>query len=435
MKLILYHYCWGDMIKDLDIICLSTVPWDYLKIANQQTMIRLARENRVLFIERPVSLGGIFHDKKKLADSIKLWKKGIRYQEGLYTFMPPPLFPWGAKSLASTYFNSGVILNLLPKLVKKLGFKDPILYSYLPYAGLISDHINKRAFFYDVIDEHSAFPFVNVFMMNKLDKKTAMKASAIMAISHNLVDKRKKWNPNTFWMPIGAETELFAHSSGGSKQEKVSFRISIDGKREENIELKRPIIGYYGGIDTRFDTEMVYLAAQNMKKASFILVGPINPGADARERLSGLSNVFFPGPKPYKEIPNWAGKFDICILPYIINQFTRNIFPNKLFEYLATGKPVISSPIPSVSDYADEKLIYIAENPVRFLEKIQLALKEDNEELAEKRMALARANTWDIRVEDISTVIEGILEKRSGDWIEKSLLSARAQRVLGLPGN
>lgn len=386
-----------------NIICLSSVPWDYLKISNQQTMKRFSRKNRVLFIERNMSLAAWFCDRAKAGAYLNRRRKERLRKEGdnLYIFTPPFAVPWASKSVTVNRINMMLTRVSLKPILKKLKFRNPIYYSYLPQGHFLAGKFNEKLTCYEVIDEYSAFPHVSSRLSRVLEDKMLQKADLVFAISPNLHRNRVDRNPETHLVPIGAEVEHFARSRRD------------DLARPEDLEgIPSPIIGYFGGIDSRFDVELYRFLSRNLPASSFVLVGPIKEEAVSGE-LASLSNVHFLGPKPYEDLPAYLKFFDVCTLPYLMTPFTENIFPNKIFEYLSSGKPVISTPIPALLDMDKQGVIDCAKDHREFLTRLQEALEEgDGDSIRERRIKVAEDNTWESRVGIISGLIATRLKKR-----------------------
>jgi glycosyltransferase involved in cell wall biosynthesis len=379
-----------------DIICLSSVPWDYLKISNQQTMKRLSRENRVLFIDRNMSLAAWFCDRAKARAYLRLRRQERLRKESdnLFVFTPPFALPWASKSVTVNRINMLLTGISLHPIRKKLKFHNPIYYSYLPQGHFLAGKLAEQLICYEVIDEYSAFPHVSRRLTRVLEDKMLKKADLVFAISPNLHRNRIGRNPETYLVPIGAEVEHFARS----RRDDLATPVDM-----ENIPA--PIIGYFGGIDSRFDVEMYRFLSKKLPECSFVLVGPVKEQSVSAE-LASLPNVYFLGPKPYEDLPAYLKCFDVSTLPYLMSPFTDNIFPNKIFEYLSSGKPVVSTPIPSLLYLDKQGVIDCVEDHREFLARVRKALQEDSgDSLQVRRIKVAEDNTWDNRVEKISSLI------------------------------
>ncbi|MBN2713997.1 MAG: glycosyltransferase [Planctomycetes bacterium] len=374
-----------------DIICLGCVPWDYLKIAPQQTMKEMGGVGRVLYIERPRSIAGLVCDFSK---SVGEWKYCFsaprEVAEKVYVITPLPAMPMRTSSLLANRITIGMAGKRALRAANKLGFKNPVFWNYLPQGNFLYNRLGESLRVYDVVDEYSAFPKMDKTLCERMERAAVEKAEIVFAISPPLVEKRKEWNRNTFLCPIGAETEMFFSNSDGEIPQALA-------------NLKRPVIGYYGAIDKRFGFELLGAVAESMKDATFACFGPVREKEKA-ESLAGLGNVIFPGPIPYEELPRYARHFDVCHLPYAQSEFNRYIFPNKTFEYLATGNPVVTTPVPALDYLAEAGALRIASGAEEYEKALRAALAEGRAE-AEKRKEIARANSWAKRAEKMWRVV------------------------------
>jgi len=385
-----------NILTGENIICLSSVPWDYLKISNQQTMARLARQNRVLFIERNMSMAAWLHDREDARKyHARRRKNRLRKEtDSLFVFTPPFALPYAARSVTVNRLNMFLTRISLRPVLKKLNFKNPIFYSYLPQGHFLEGKLFEKLVCYEVIDEYSAFPHVTARLAAALEKKMLAKADLVFAISPNLYNNRVGKNPATHLVPIGAETEHFSRSRDPDLE-----------MPEELAGLSSPIIGYFGGIDSRFDADLYRRLAKNFPAAAFLIIGPVKE-REIRMSLEEFDNVHFLGSRDYALLPRYLKYFDVATLPYLITPFTENIFPNKIFEYLSSGKPVVTTAVPSIEYLKESGAVYWTTTADEFEEGLRRALAEKgNEELIRKRIAIAEDNTWDSRSEKISALI------------------------------
>jgi glycosyltransferase involved in cell wall biosynthesis len=140
-------------------------------------------------------------------------------------------------------------------------------------------------------------------------------------------------------------------------------------------------------------------------------VGPIQPGDVDESRLAALPNVHLLGGKSLAELPAYLKAMDVALIPYKLNELTRNIFPLKLYEYLAAGLPVVAAALPELAPFADR--VSLASKPGDYPGLIREALASDSREARAARSAFAAANSWDARVEEISGLVESMLARKA----------------------
>ena len=386
------------------IVGISSVPWDYLPIAPQQTLKNLAQKQPVLFVERQRSIAGA------LIEPGKAWQDTVRIVSGLRegapnlkVLTPPFAAPWTASSMLANRISMSSLRLSAQRAAKSLGFDKPVVITYVPQAHLLREAFSESCFVYDVIDEYSAFPNMNLAMCKELEEKMCQKADLVFAISENLVEDRKKLHDRVFHLPIGAETKRFQKMERG-----VALPAEIEGKQ-------RPIVGYYGSIDDRMDMEFCLAAATELVHVTFLFFGPVRANANIGE-LKALKNVFFPGPIDYEKLPQYSVNFDVCVLPYANTRFNQYIFPNKIFEYLATGNPVVTSDVPSIRYLARSGMLTIAKNAKEYVASVKEAIKS-RDVGQEDRRNCALENTWQNRAKTMWQEIVKFLQEK-GEEVE-----------------
>jgi GT2 family glycosyltransferase len=169
-------------------------------------------------------------------------------------------------------------------------------------------------------------------------------------------------------------------------------------------DLKKPIIGYYGAIAEWFDTDIVEHIAAQRPEWNIVLIGHTF-GSDV-ERLKKYKNVHFYEEIPYAQLPNYLYWFDVCIIPFKINELTLSTNPVKFYEFISSGKPVVSSKLPELLPYAG--FLYLSEGKEEFLKNIDVALRENDENLITRRVELARENDWETRFHQIQDYIQSV---------------------------
>ncbi len=171
-----------------------------------------------------------------------------------------------------------------------------------------------------------------------------------------------------------------------------------------------PRLGVIGVQDERLDVQAVKAIAQADPTWNVLIIGPIRPGDVDEATLRSLPNVHLLGRKQVAELPAYVKSLDVALIPYKTGELTRNIFPLKLFEYLAGGVPVVVSGLPELERYQGQ--IDIAEGPSDFPDVIRRVLAEDSAEKRAARVWLAEQNSWDHRVEAISDLVEAMLARK-----------------------
>jgi glycosyltransferase involved in cell wall biosynthesis len=249
------------------------------------------------------------------------------------------------------------------------------------------------------VDEHSAFPgFVSPGVVRAYDDSLTARADLVITTAENLRASRSRLNPHTFHVPNAADVDLFRQA--------LDPELSLPADLES---IPRPRIGVIGVHDERLDTDAIEAIARADATWSVILVGPVRPGDVDQARLEALPNVHLLGGRPLAELPAYLKGLDVALIPYKLNELSRNIFPLKLYEYLAGGVPVVSAALPELAGFADE--ILLAASPQEYPALVARALAEDSPVRRAARVALAERNTWDHRVATISGLVEDMLAR------------------------
>lgn len=220
-------------------------------------------------------------------------------------------------------------------------------------------------------------------------------ADVVLATSDRLYDAARAINPHTYLVPNGCDYEFF--SLAASK----SLPVPNDMK-----DISAPIIGYIGAIASWCDLETIEQVADQHPEWNIVLIGPLYNIAAVPSR----PNIHWLGFKPYNSLASYAQLFDVGIIPFRKSAMTKSINPIKMWEYMATGMPIVATAIPEIQKYGE--LLYPAENAAEFIQNIQRALAEDTPEKRSQRMEFARNNSWLNRARQIIEIIETrLLEK------------------------
>ena len=258
---------------------------------------------------------------------------------------------------------------------------DPIYFVEFPKWEPVISIIQKNHgghIIFDCLDEDSDFSNIDSSILN-FEKKMVKISELIIVTSNILKEKIQKDAKNILYLPNAGDFKNF------SKLPENNYLNA----------LKKPIIGYYGAIAEWFDVELIKYLAIKKPQWNFVLVGH-TLGSDI-SKIKNYPNIHFLGEKPYEELPKYLYWFDVCLIPFKDTPLIKATHPVKFYEYLSSGKPVVSSKIPELIQY--QEFCYLAENNKEFLEKIEQALKENDTELIRKRIEFAQNNTWDHRVD------------------------------------
>ncbi|MFC1699006.1 ElyC/SanA/YdcF family protein [Candidatus Omnitrophota bacterium] len=404
------------MLKGENIICISSIDWDFLWQGHQEIMASFAKSgNRVLFIENTGIRAPNFEDIQRLKKRVLSWFRSVkgfrREMENLYVYSPVILpFPYSG---IARWINKYMLILPIKRWMKVMEFHDPIVWTFLP-TGTALDIINnvdrKLSVYYCIADFYRLVG--NLKKVAKTEDELLRKSDLIFAQGKTLENKCRRLNDNVHVFTFGVKMEIFDN-----------FVYSPQRIPNDLRDISRPIIGYVGGLHRHIDFSLIRLIAEAHPEWSIVLIGPVQTDISA---IEDLPNVFILGKKDFPDLPNYINQFDAAIIPYAINGYTETVFPTKLNEYHAMGKPVISTDLREVVkfDAENDNLIFVGKTRDQFVDCISRALKHGGDELIRLRKASAGRNSWTARIGEMSRLMEDVLDRKARgplNW-EESLL-------------
>lgn len=350
----------NSVCETSDLLVFSHLRWDFVFQRPQHLLSRHARYRRVYYFEEPV-LGMTEVPRLHLKET----QEGVQV---VVPYLPPDIRP---------EYVEASLKDLVNELIFEEDLSKYTLWFYTPKALPISRHLAPEAVIYDCIEHAPA---------NLLEYETELmeKADIVFTGGQTLYETKKTFHHNIHHCPSSIDYGHFSQA-----------RLQLV-EPEDQINIPRPRIGFYGVIDDRFDLDLLEQMAQKKPEYQFVVVGPVVK-IDSKT-LPQRHNIFYLGKKDYHALPLYLAGWDCAMMPFALNDSTKYISPNKTPEFLAAGRPVVSTPIRDVVfPYGEKKLVHIASSADEFLVCIERAMEERcaNPEWVNRIDSFLLTNSWD----------------------------------------
>lgn len=364
-----------------DLICFSHLRWDFVYQRPQHLLSRFAKDHRVFVIEEPE-----FVDAAQ--PSVKTQKKA----ENLFVLTPQLPIGMSAENVEI------VQRTLLDGIIEEQGIQDYVSWYYTPMMFAWSDHLEPVATVYDCMDELSGFKNAPPELQVR-EKDLFSAANLVFTGGNSLYQAKRRQHKSVHPFPSSIDKEHFAQAH------------EIEVEMPDQKEIGSPRIGFIGVIDERMDIELLRAIADLRPQWNFVMIGPVVKIDPAD--LPAKENIYYLGGKSYDELPAYIAGWDVAMMPFALNDSTKFISPTKTPEYLAAGKPVVSTPITDVvSPYGDEKLVYIASTANEFITAIEMALEDDAAERHARVEQFLREMSWDNTFREMKALIDDVAASR-----------------------
>jgi glycosyltransferase involved in cell wall biosynthesis len=399
-------------LKDQNIIIFSQMQFDGKLESTNYTMAKhLAKDNFVYYVDRPYTWRDYIQFKntpgfKTRRPHFFSSSNSIIDTEilNLKIIISPPvpsinMLPEGKLYRLALKINEWIVGSRIKKVVKNLNINNYIyINSYNFTLPSLHKLLNPTLSVYHCVD-----PIIEAYQTKHglISEDILVKnVDLIICTSKELRNKKALLNKNSFFIPNAAN---IAHSLKTLDPELKEAAILAG--------IKKPVIGYFGAIERRIDYDLLQELFVANRDKSFVFIGPIDRYYIKEEEYNA-PNLFLKGPVPYEEMPAVLKGFDVAIIPFKKDEVSSDIFPLKLFEYLGSGRPVVSTDFnPDLKDFTFDTVPY-CKNAAEFSEAIEAALNDDAI-LQKKRLEVAADNTWEHRISEIKDLLKINFDKKS----------------------
>lgn len=359
-----------------DIFRFPIIGWDYRWQRPQQMAVQFADDgHRVFYFSHDIFVVGAdaTYEEVKRKTAVKelrsnVWLVHLCAHQKLNVYL----------SVIRDPLDKQFLLWSIQALKEQFNIRYSLSIADLPFWTPLVLTLNNNKVIYDCMDEHSGFSNPSSELL-AFEPILIREADMVTVSSQALYDKVAASNPHTYLIRNAGEYDYFSRPP-------ESIHAALSG-------LQHPVIGFYGAIADWFDIELIAYLAERHHDWTFFLVGNNYYSAE-RNPCKNLANVIFAGEQPYSELTRYLYGFDVCLIPFRQNQLTLATNPVKVYEYLSSGKPVVSTRLPEL-EHIGEELLLLADTPMEFEAKIQQALLEaEKEKQSEERKQFAAMNTW-----------------------------------------
>jgi UDP-galactopyranose mutase len=371
-----------------DLVCLSHLRWDFVYQRPQHLMSRFARDRRVFFFEEPI------WEAEGTSPGLPRLEVGER-QGGVILgvpHLPGGLSPEQAEAIQG---------ELLRELLERHEVSEFVLWYYTPMAIPFAEGLEPLAVVYDCMDELSLFRGAPRELVDR-EARLLAAADLVFTGGQSLYEAKRNKHPRVHAFPSSIDAE--------------HFRKARENRFEpaDQAGIPGPRMGYFGVIDERLDLDLLAAIADARPDWHLVMVGPvvkIDPAS-----LPQHPNLHWLGMKSYPELPEYLSGWDVALMPFALNDSTRFISPTKTPEYLAGGRPVVSTPIRDVmKPYGESGMVEIADSPEAFVAAVNRALaKEDREDWLRRVDEHLSRGSWSQTWQQMSELIEAAVASRRG---------------------
>lgn len=355
------------------LLCFSHLSWNFVYQRPQHLLTRFSKHYQVFYFEEP-----------KIGDSDRYI---VNVQDGTYI----------VELLVSNHdeTTNERIQNLIKELLEEYNIENYISWYYTPMALQFTSELHPEKIVYDSMDELSAFKFAPPQLL-QLENELFRKADVVFTGGNSLYQAKKNRHHNIHAMPSSIDKLHFGQAR------------AIQEEPADQKSISSPKLGFFGVVDERFDIELLREVSAKRPDWQFIIIGPVVKISP--EDLPRASNIHYLGPKTYSELPQYISHWDIALILFALNESTEFISPTKTPEYLAAGKPVISTAIKDViNPYGNAGLVHIISDSESFISTAEKIFADDERDHWQRTVDhFLEDDSWDNTFNKMNALIDAV---------------------------
>jgi len=389
--------------SDFPLVVQSHLRWDFVWQRPQQLLSRMAASAPVLFVEEPVLLDDVRSERLEVTEPAPNVYRAV------------PRLP---SYLRDDYDRAIVTIRaLLQRAIGRGGalagqFDGAVQWFYTPMpAPAMLGAFDERGVVYDCMDELSKFRFAPADLPDR-ERLLLDNADVVFTGGHKLYLAKSHYHDNVHFFGCGVDAAHYAQARSGATP-----------IPDDVAALPRPAFGYFGVIDERLDYELLAELAAANPEASLVMVGPVVK-VDPRE-LPRAANIHWLGQRDYRDLPRYVKAFDVCLMPFALNEATEYINPTKTLEYMAAGKPIVSTPVADVV-HNFTPVVRVARGHEEFVAAARAAVAAPDAAMIERGIRMAQSSSWEAIVARMRTLIAEAVVRHASTEAEADAAMAAA---------
>ena len=381
-----------DDNRSTPIVCYAE-DWGRLPSSSQHLMRSLSKTHPVLWVN---SLGlrtpsATTGDMGRIVQKIGKFFAGVKEVEPNIFVLSPLVLPF-FKYRSIRILNRHILRFYVKLFLWRRGYREFIQWSSCPSAAIALNSMGELANVYYVADEFTELWQFDVDLVNLLEKDLLVRSDLLLVVSKRLHEVKSIHSALVHPLPHGCDYEHFSRA----------LTMSDDEIPEDMRTISRPIIGFYGVLGDWCDFDMLETIFSRRSEWSLVLIGPSECSSPP---LQHLPNVHLMGKRSFEDLPFYLKAFDVCLVPYRKDSpRIINANPLKFLEYLASGKPVVSTDVPAMHSYS--KGVSISQTADQLEAAMSAAIRSDTEGAVATRLTIARENSWQNRISQVETLFE-----------------------------